>query len=86
GGIDRVLEAMQVLQSKGIHVVIGGMYECGLSRYFTAWLSQWGDYAGDVTPEGFYFERDVTNNVGRLHDGQLYFEPPVVNQSLLLPL
>ncbi|MBZ8174980.1 o-succinylbenzoate synthase [Staphylococcus delphini] len=86
GGIDRVLEAMRVLQSKGIHVVIGGMYECGLSRYFTAWLSQWGDYAGDVTPEGFYFEQDVTNNAGRLHDGQLYFEPPVVNQSLLFPL
>ncbi|HEC2217280.1 TPA: o-succinylbenzoate synthase [Staphylococcus delphini] len=86
GGIDRVLEAMHVLQSKGIHVVIGGMYECGLSRYFTAWLSQWGDYAGDVTPEGFYFEQDVTNNAGRLHNGQLYFEPPVVNQSLLLPL
>lgn len=86
GGIDRVLEVMHVLQSKGIHVVIGGMYECGLSRYFTAWLSQWGDYAGDVTPEGFYFEQDVTNNAGRLHNGQLYFEPPVVNQSLLLPL
>ncbi|MTV20097.1 o-succinylbenzoate synthase [Staphylococcus delphini] len=86
GGIDCVLEAMRVLQSKGIHVVIGGMYECGLSRYFTAWLSQWGDYAGDVTPEGFYFEQDVTNNAGRLHDGQLYFEPPVVNQSLLFPL
>ncbi|HEC2210333.1 TPA: o-succinylbenzoate synthase [Staphylococcus delphini] len=86
GGIDRVLEAIHVLQSKGIHVVIGGMYECGLSRYFTAWLSQWGDYAGDVTPEGFYFEQDVTNNAGRLHNGQLYFEPPVVNQSLLLPL
>ncbi|UXS30240.1 o-succinylbenzoate synthase [Staphylococcus delphini] len=86
GGIDRVLEAMHVLQSKGIHVVIGGMYECGLSRYFTAWLSQRGDYAGDVTPEGFYFEQDVTNNAGRLHNGQLYFEPPVVNQSLLLPL
>lgn len=86
GGIDCVLEAMHVLQSKGIHVVIGGMYECGLSRYFTAWLSQWGDYAGDVTPEGFYFEQDVTNNAGRLHNGQLYFEPPVVNQSLLLPL
>ncbi|PCF46873.1 o-succinylbenzoate synthase [Staphylococcus delphini] len=86
GGIDRVLEAMHVLQSNRIHVVIGGMYECGLSRYFTAWLSQWGDYAGDVTPEGFYFEQDVTNNSGRLHNGQLYFEPPVVNQSLLLPL
>ncbi|HHU6749397.1 TPA: o-succinylbenzoate synthase [Staphylococcus pseudintermedius] len=86
GGIDRVIEAMQVLQDKGIRVVIGGMYECGLSRYFTAWLSQWGDYVGDVTPEGFYFEQDVTNNAGRLHNGQLYFEPPVVNQSLLLPL
>ncbi|QHW36900.1 o-succinylbenzoate synthase [Staphylococcus ursi] len=86
GGMDRVLDAMQVLQDKGIRVVIGGMYECGLSRYFTAWLSQRGDYAGDVTPEGFYFEQDVTNNAGRLHNGQLYFEPPVVNQSLLLPL
>ncbi|WP_086427476.1 o-succinylbenzoate synthase [Staphylococcus cornubiensis] len=86
GGIDRVLEAMKVLQDKGVRVVIGGMYECGLSRYFTAWLSQWSDYAGDVTPEGFYFEQDVTDNVGRLHDGQLYFEPPVVNQSLLSSL
>lgn len=83
GGIDRVLNAIKVLKSRQISVVIGGMYECGLSRYFTAWLSQWGDYSGDVPPEGYYFEQELTENTGRLHNGQLYFEPPVVNQSLL---
>ncbi|ARJ50072.1 o-succinylbenzoate synthase [Staphylococcus lutrae] len=83
GGIDRTLEIMQRLQKEHVKIVIGGMYECGLSRYFTAWLSQWGDYAGDVSPEGYYFDRDICENSGRLKHGQLYFEPPVVHRSLL---
>ena len=35
------------------------MYEFGLSRYFTAMLAKEGDYPGDVTPSGYYFEGDL---------------------------
>ncbi len=34
------------------------MYEYGLSRYFTAMLARKGDYPGDVTPAGYYFDQD----------------------------
>ena len=44
------------------------MYEYGLSRYFTAMLSQYGDYPGDVTPAGYYFENDFVENEGILKE------------------
>src|SRR5699024_213058 len=59
GGIDRVLEIIELLKEKEIKIVIGGMYEYGLSRYFTAMLAQYADYPSDITPEGYYFQHDM---------------------------
>ncbi|PWG67777.1 o-succinylbenzoate synthase, partial [Enterobacter mori] len=33
----------------------------------------------DITPEGFYFKRDIVENAGILKGGSIYFEPPTVN-------
>ena len=46
GGLDRVQSLIRELKSIDIKVVIGGMYEYGLSRYFTALLAREGDYPG----------------------------------------
>ena len=83
GGIDRALSIIEMLHAHGITVVVGGMYECGLSRYFTALLSRYGDYAGDVTPTGYYFADDITETSGRLHKGRLYFDPPKIQYHKL---
>lgn len=85
GGIDRTLELIPQLQKEGVKIVIGGMYEAALSRYYTAWLSQQGDYAGDVTPHGYYFDVDLCATSGQLRDGQLYFQPPTVDRRCLKP-
>lgn len=42
------------------------MYEYGLSRYFTALLAKEGSYPGDITPDGYYFETDFTQGIGKL--------------------
>ena len=42
GGIDRALELIHLLKEKDIKVIVGGMYEYGLSRYFTALLAKKG--------------------------------------------
>lgn len=73
GGIDRVIETIDYLKNRGINIVVGGMYEYGLSRYFTAMLSQYGDYPGDVTPAGYYFENDFVENEGILKEGMIEF-------------
>lgn len=79
GGIDKTLDMIHLLKTHNIRVVIGGMYEYGLSRYFTAFLAQYSDYPGDITPEGYYFERDFVNNSGILKEGMIKFIPPKVN-------
>mgnify|MGYP002716031974 CR=1 FL=1 len=83
GGIDRSLELIHLLKEKNIKVIVGGMYEYGLSRYFTALLAKEGSYPGDVTPDGYYFEKDFTQGVGKLKEGLIYFNPPKVNINAL---
>ncbi|ANZ33093.1 o-succinylbenzoate synthase [Staphylococcus carnosus] len=83
GGIDRMLEAIKILQQRSIKVVIGGMYEYGLSRYFTAYLSRLGDYPGDITPYGYYFAEEFTEKNGILNKGHIEFVPPVINKNQL---
>ncbi|HCZ1594566.1 TPA: o-succinylbenzoate synthase [Staphylococcus aureus] len=85
GGIDKVQTAIDTLKSHGVKVVIGGMYEYGLSRYFTAMLARKGDYPGDVTPAGYYFEQDVVAHSGILKEGRLEFRPPLVDITQLQP-
>ena len=83
GGIDKMLEIIEILKKRGIQFVVGGMYEFGLSRYFTAMLAKEGDCPGDVTPQGYYFYEDIVNDSGILKEGLIYFNPPQVNQSKL---
>lgn len=83
GGIDKILEAIDQLHRRNIKVVIGGMYEYGLSRYFTAYLSQYADYPGDVTPYGYYFDKEFTQENGTLKRGHLYFAPPEIDVDQL---
>ena len=86
GGIDRVLRLINQLKTYNIKFVIGGMYEYGLSRYFTALLAKEGTYPGDVTPDGYYFNEDFTQGVGKLKRGLISFNPPQVDKSKLLYL
>ncbi len=86
GGIDKVIEAMKILKAKGIQFVVGGMYEFGLSRYFTAMLAKEGDYPGDITPSGYYFKEDLAKDSGILKEGMIEFTPPKVELSKLKPL
>ncbi|MBF9289834.1 o-succinylbenzoate synthase [Staphylococcus haemolyticus] len=86
GGLDRVQSLIRELKSIDIKVVIGGMYEYGLSRYFTALLAREGDYPGDVTPDGYYFTDDFTQGVGKLKEGMISFSPPQIDKSKLLKL
>lgn len=83
GGIDKILDAIDSLHRQNIKVVIGGMYEYGLSRYFTAYLSQYADYPGDVTPNGYYFDQEFTQENGILKRGHLYFAPPEIDADQL---
>lgn len=83
GGIDKIIDAINRLHQLNIKVVIGGMYEYGLSRYFTAYLSQYADYPGDVTPYGYYFEQEFTQENGILKRGHLYFVPPEIDVNQL---
>ncbi|MCE5022989.1 o-succinylbenzoate synthase [Staphylococcus haemolyticus] len=86
GGLDRVQSLIRELKSIDIKVVIGGMYEYGLSRYFTALLAREGDYPGDVTPDGYYFNDDFTQGIGKLKEGMISFHPPQIDKSKLLKL
>ena len=61
------------------------MYEYGLSRYFTAMLARKGDYPGDVTPAGYYFDQDVVTKSGILKRGDSNFAPPLVDITQLQP-
>ncbi|MFO3720415.1 o-succinylbenzoate synthase [Staphylococcus felis] len=83
GGIDKALRLIEYLQQKKIRIVIGGMYELGLSRYFTAYLSQFGDFSGDVTPSGYYFTEDVVDESDLSKEGDILFHPPIVQKSRL---
>ena len=83
GGIDRMLDAMKIFTEKNIRFVVGGMYEFGLSRYFTAMLAKEGNYPGDITPHGYYFANDIVETSGILKEGMIYFTPPKVKRSLL---
>ena len=53
------------------------MYEFGLSRYFTAMLAKEGDYPGDVTPSGYYFEGDLVRDSGILKENDSFYSPKV---------
>lgn len=83
GGIDRALEILKWLSDHGIRSVVGGMYEYGLSRYFTAFLAQYASLPSDITPSGYYYDMDFVQDSGLLENGQLKFSKPVVDKQVL---
>lgn len=85
GGIDKAQQLIQTLHQHQVRVVVGGMYEYGLSRYFTALLANEGDYPGDITPDGYYFKEDFTQGIGKLKEGLIHFNPPIINKAQLIP-
>ncbi|WP_226386353.1 o-succinylbenzoate synthase [Staphylococcus sp. Marseille-Q1834] len=85
GGFDKAQQLIQTLHQHQVKVVVGGMYEYGLSRYFTALLANEGDYPGDITPNGYYFDKDFTQGTGKLKEGLIHFNPPIVNKTQLIP-
>ena len=58
------------------------MYEYGLSRYF-CFISKRRVLSRDITPDGYYFETDFTQGIGKLKEGLIYFNPPKVNINAL---
>ncbi|MDT3959986.1 o-succinylbenzoate synthase [Staphylococcus kloosii] len=86
GGIDKVMDTLKSLEQLNVKTVIGGMYEYGLSRYFTAMLAQYATYTSDITPAGFYFANDFVENMGILKNGRLVFNPPVIDSAKLVPI
>lgn len=83
GGIDRAMEIIAWLSDNHIQIVIGGMYEYGLSRYFTALLAQYASLPSDITPSGYYYDTDVVPNSGCLENGQLKFSKPSIDTQVL---
>ncbi|HBV04029.1 MULTISPECIES: o-succinylbenzoate synthase [Mammaliicoccus] len=78
GGIDKALEIIQYCKENQLKVVIGGMYEFGLSSYFTAYLAQYSDLPSDITPSDYYFEDDFVYTSSKLINQSLLYSPPVV--------
>lgn len=86
GGIDIVFNIIDRLHHLGVSTVIGGMYEYGLSRYFSAMLAQYVTYTSDITPAGFYFANDYVENMGIIKNGRLTFNPPHIDITKLTPI
>lgn len=83
GGIDKTIEIIHFCKQNKIKIVIGGMYEFGLSSYFTAYLAQFSDYPSDITPSEYYFEDDFIQNLSKMKGTKIQFQPPFVNESKL---
>lgn len=86
GGLDKVLTLIEELEPYNVKTVIGGMYEYGLSRYFTAMLAQYASYPSDITPAGYYFQHDIVKDSGILNNGRLEFNTPVIDLTHLNPV
>lgn len=69
-----------------LRVVAGGMYEYGLSKYFTAALAGECGTIPDVTPRGTYFEEDYASYDEKIVDGKLTMTFPEVDISRLQEL
>lgn len=81
GGITKA----KALQSRLSHMqfVSGGMYEFGLSKYFTAMLGEEFQTVPDVTPKGTYFDDDFTQYQEVQQENLLHISVPKVNRAQL---
>lgn len=83
GGIDKAIEMINYCKAHHLKYVIGGMYEFGLSSYFTAMLAQDSDYPSDITPNDYYFTDDIVVEGSTLQQNKIKYSIPQVNQSKL---
>ncbi|MCE4957970.1 enolase C-terminal domain-like protein [Macrococcoides caseolyticum] len=81
GGIHQALQLKETLTD--IRLVAGGMYEFGLSKYFTALLGQIFQTVPDVTPQGTYFISDYSHYHETNQHGLLTIDVPKVNRTAL---
>ncbi|WJP97309.1 enolase C-terminal domain-like protein [Macrococcus bovicus] len=66
-----------------LRVIVGGMYEYGLSKYFTALLASEFKTIPDVTPRGTYFAEDYAHYEEQVENGRLTMTFPVVDMNQL---
>ncbi|WP_323704486.1 o-succinylbenzoate synthase [Mammaliicoccus sp. Dog046] len=83
GGIDKALAIINYCKEHHLKYVIGGMYEFGLSSYFTAMLAQDSDYPSDITPSDYYFTDDIVEEGSTLEQNKIKYPIPQVNQNKL---
>lgn len=83
GGIDKAIEMINYCKQNELKVVIGGMYEFGLSAYFTAMLASYSDYPSDISPSDYYFDYDFIENPASIDQNNIMYTPPLVNKQKL---
>lgn len=83
GGIDKALEIIEYCREQHLKYVIGGMYEFGLSSYFTAYLAQQSSYPSDVTPSDYYFIEDFVVTHAETYGHMIKYLPPIVDKDKL---
>ncbi|GGB02340.1 hypothetical protein ERX37_00500 [Macrococcus hajekii] len=66
-----------------MRIIAGGMYEFGLSKYFTAQLAAEFGTIPDLTPRGTYFSEDYATYEEIIENGQLMMTYPVVDVTKL---
>ncbi|UTH13270.1 enolase C-terminal domain-like protein [Macrococcus equipercicus] len=64
-------------------IIIGGMYEFGLSKYFTAALAEQMGTIPDITPRGYYFNADYADWNEEISAGMMTMSFPAVDESRL---
>lgn len=81
GGVTSALKIKENLPE--MKLVSGGMYEFGLSKYFTALLGETFQTVPDITPKGTYFAYDFTEYDEINEGNQLILSIPEVKKSHL---
>lgn len=81
GGVTNALKIKEDLPE--MKLVSGGMYEFGLSKYFTALLGETFQTVPDITPKGTYFAHDFTEYDEIINDNRLNISVPEVKKAHL---
>lgn len=84
GGIDKALEIIDYCKAHNLKYVIGGMYEFGLSGYFTAYLAEQSNYPSDITPSDYYFVDDIVFEKAVLENNKIIYSPPKIDVNKLI--
>lgn len=83
GGAYPILMLKEAMPDK--RIIIGGMYEFGLSKYFTAALAEEMGTIPDITPKGTYFIQDYADWEETISAGMMMMSFPQVDVQRLEP-